>query len=76
MQPATHKSLLAKIKHAITAFDEGRVAYASPIHVKEDIAELGLNGTDAYKDIIYQCLQLAEENPLACFRQPSPPKST
>lgn len=76
MQHATHKALYAKLRQAITAFDEGRVAFACEVHVTEDIAELELDDREAYKDLIYQCLELAEEDPLGCFRQPQPPKST
>jgi hypothetical protein len=76
MQPATHKSLTAKLRQAIDAFDSGRVAFACETHVEHDIDELDLPDTEAYQDLIYECLQIAQTDPLACFRQPDPAKST
>ena len=72
----THKELAGKLRQALEAFDNHRVAFAEPAHVTADIDELDLADTDEYLDLIHECIQLAQRNPLENFRPPSPPKST
>lgn len=70
------KELTNKLKQALEAFDKQQVAFAELTHVAADIEELNLADTDAYLDLIYECIQLAQDEPEGCFRQPFPPKST
>ena len=72
----THKELTGKLRQALEAFENDRVDFASPKHVKTDIAELKLADEEEYLDLIYECLQLAHGDPLETFRPPNPPKST
>jgi hypothetical protein len=72
----SHKELAGKLRQALEAFDNRRVAFAEPTHVAADIEELNLDGEEEYLDLIYECLQLALESPEVSFRLPSPPKST
>ena len=72
----THKELAGKIRQALEAFDNQRIDFAEPTHVDADIDELHLADEEEYLDLIYECLQLAQEDPLETFRPPNPPKST
>jgi hypothetical protein len=76
MQPATHKSLYPRIQDALQAIRDGRIEFADNGHVEADIDELRLADTDAYLDLIFECLQLAAENPVACYRHPRETIST
>lgn len=61
---------------ALRAIEAGRYAFASNNHVESDIAELGLSNRDEYLDVIHGCIQLAIEDPVACYRPPQEPVST
>jgi len=80
MNRPTHKALLGKLRKAVAAFDANPARYvavgkAPGRHVPSDMAELEVSEPD-YWDIVYDCLILAIEDPLNCFRQPEPPKAT
>lgn len=72
----SRKELTNKLRQALEAFDHHRVTFADQTHVAADIEELDLADTDAYLDLIYECIQIAQHDPAGCFRQPYPPKST
>lgn len=76
MQKPTHKALFGKIRDAIDAFKGGRIAFACEARVEDEIDRLGLADVDAFLDLIYECLQLAETDPEGAFRQPFPDRST
>lgn len=76
MQRETHKSLSPRIQAALEAIEAERIDFADEGHVEADLDELGLDDLDAYLDLIYECLQLAAENPVACYRHPHEPIST
>ena len=73
------RELHGKLKKALQAFesDPHRVFAADgdeSRHIGADMDELGLDSLDVYWDLVYECIQIALENPSDCFRQPHPPK--
>jgi hypothetical protein len=76
MQRETHKSLIPRIQAALEAFRAGRVEFADEGHVEADIHELNLADLNDYLDLIFECLQLAAKDPVACYRHPQEPIST
>lgn len=56
--------------------DAGRILFASEAHVETDIDELGLDDTDQYLDLVYDCLQLAASDPIGSYRPSRHPHST
>jgi hypothetical protein len=76
MQRETHKSLFPRIQSAMHAIDAGRIDFADEGHVEKDIDELGLSTVDDYLDLIYECLQIAAEDPVEYYKHPQEPTST
>ncbi len=76
MLKATHKALTGQLRDALAAIAAGRVVFASDAHVESDIDKLGLANVDDYIDVIYECLQLAADDPVNCHRAPSQTHST
>lgn len=73
------RELFRRLTEAIQAFEHGFYGAADDEehrHLEADMAALSLECIADYWDLVYECLQLARENPLACYRQPVPPKST
>ncbi len=82
MQPGqkpSHRELFKKLRLALEAIDAGRFG---PVegdltrHVLPDMAKLGLDDINDYWDLVYECIQLAQNDPMGCYRQPNPRKST
>ncbi len=76
MEKPTHKALTAKLRLAREAFENNRVLFADKSDAELQMARLGFYDLNEYLDCIYACIQLALYDPLVCFRQPRPPKST
>lgn len=77
--PPSYRELAKKLATAIEAFNAGRYLAADGDehhHIALDIAKLELDSVEKYWDLVYECLQIAQRNPVDCFRQPFPQKST
>jgi len=69
------RELQKHLREAIQAFDSGNYAEVDR-HIRADMEELHLICRDDYWDLVYECLQLALEDPKKCYRNPTPRKST
>jgi hypothetical protein len=70
----TYRELENKLKQAQEAFEAGRYVAADGDknrHIAADMAELDLTSQDDYWDLVYECIQLALEDPLSCSRSKS-----
>lgn len=75
------RELYRKLKDARDAFeaDPNRIFILGndpSIHVEDDMEELDLNDLEDYWDLVYDCIQLAMQNPLQCYAHRSRLKST
>ncbi len=70
-----HKKLTAA-KEAIHAGRRSIADGDNNRHVVADMEELRLSNLEEYWQLVYECVQLALEDPLGCYRHPTPRKST
>lgn len=75
MHRHTHKELAGKLKAAMAAFETNRVAYVKEERLPFEHDRLGLGSLQDYKDLLYECIQIALDDPVTCF-QPPAQKST
>jgi len=66
------KELHNKLQDALEAFEASpwrvQVLDNDPsIHIEDDLEELNLPDLDAYWDLVYECIQIAMQNPLKCY---------
>ena len=79
MHNPSYKELDSKLRKALAAFehDPDRVVIPETIPVASEIDKLRLKDVAHYLDVIYECIQLALQDPLVTYRKPAPPgKST
>lgn len=76
MPTESHKSLTGKLRQAIEAIDSGRIALADEIRAANELDRLDLANIEELKDLLYDCLQLALEDPIHHYRQPDHAIST
>jgi len=75
----TYRELDRKLLAALAAFDAGRYAPVDSElgrHAVPDMEQLRITELPEYWDLVYECILLAREDPVASFRPPNPPKST
>jgi hypothetical protein len=71
MRRYTHKELAGKLKAAMAAFEANRVAYVEEDMLPFEIDRLGLGSLQDYKDLLFECIQIALDNPENCFQPPA-----
>lgn len=60
-----------KLKFARDAFEANRIVYVEKKMLPYEIDDLVLNNLKEYKALIYECIQIALDDPESCFEPPS-----
>ena len=80
-QKPSSRELFNRLKDALEAFEASpwrvHILNNDPsIHIEDDLRELNLRDLDAYWDLVYDCIQLAMQDPRGCYAHRSRLKST